>query len=161
MTGRQIFSLASGTGFVAVVHGNVVCLTAWAGKFHAQVYAFQGDADGQHRSFNTAAEATAWCIATAAVHQGKPNQYSRNEHREIRNGNFITISRTETGDYKPDRHPIWVDSDHVPMMGFPERFPSLDEALEWVRQTVDEETRLEADYQRRLRELRETLESNL
>ena len=93
---------------------------------------------------------------------GKPNQYSRDEYREIRNGNFITISRTETGDYKPYRHPIWLDSDHVPVMGFVERFPSLDEALEWVRQTVDEETRLRDGYQRGLRELRElrdTLES--
>ena len=74
-------------------------------------------------------------------------------------GNFITISRTETGDYKPDRHPIWLDSDHVPVIGFVERFPSLDEALEWVRQTVDEETRLRDGYHRGLRELRDTLES--
>ena len=44
-------------------------------------------------------------------------------------------------------------------MGFAKRFPSLDEALEWVRQAVDEESRLEADYQRGLRELRDALES--
>ena len=104
---------------------------------------------------------TAWCVATAAFHQGKPNQYSHVEHWEVRNGNSITISRTESGDYKPDRHHIWVDSDHVPVMGFAERFPSLDEAMEWVRQAVDEESRLEADYQRELRELRDALESTL
>ena len=44
-------------------------------------------------------------------------------------------------------------------MGFSERFPSIDEALEWIRQAVDEETRLGDDYQRGLRELREALES--
>ena len=120
---------------------------------------FLADGNGQYRRFDTAAEATAWCVATAAVHQGKPNQYSHVEHWEVRNGNSITISRTESGDYKPDRHPIWVDSDHVPVMGFAKGFPSLDEALEWVRQAVDEESRLEADYQRGLRELRDALES--
>ena len=90
------------------------------------------------------------------------NQYcgsGRGSGAKPRSGNFITISRTETGDYKPDRHPIWVDSDHVPVMGFSERFPSIDEALEWIRQAVDEETRLGDDYQRGLRELREALES--
>ena len=44
-------------------------------------------------------------------------------------------------------------------MGSTLRFPSLDEAMEWVRQAVDEESRLEADYQRELRELRDALES--
>ena len=159
MAERQIFPLASGAGFAAVIHGNIVRLRAGTGTFHAGVYAFPADGNGQYRRFDTAAEATAWCVATAAVHQGKPNQYSHVEHWEVRNGNSITISRTESGDYKPDRHPIWVDSDHVPVMGFAKRFPSLDEALEWVRQAVDEESRLEADYQRGLRELREALES--
>ena len=159
MAERQIFPLASGAGFAAVIHGNIVRLTAGTGTFHANVYAFPSDGNWQYRSFDTAAEATAWCVATAAVHQGKPNQYSHVEHWEVRNGYSITISRTESGDYKPDRHPIWVDSDHVPVMGFAERFPSLDEAMEWIRQAVDEESRLEADYQRELRELRDALES--
>ena len=159
MAERQIFPLASGAGFAAVIHGNIVRLTAGTGTFNADVYAFPADGNPQYRSFDTAAEATAWCVATAAVHQGKPNQYSHVEHWEVRNGYSITISRTESGDYKPDRHPIWVDSDHVPVMGFAERFPSLHEAMEWVRQAVDEESRLEADYQRELRELRDALES--
>ena len=159
MAERQIFPLASGTGVAAVIHGNIVRLTAGTGALHAHVYAFPSDGNRQYRSFDTAAEATAWCVATAAVHQGKPNQYSHVEHWEVRNGYSITISRTESGDYKPDRHPIWVDSDHVPVMGFAERFPSLDEALEWIRQAVDKESRLEADYQRELRELRDALES--
>ena len=161
MTERQIFPLASGTGFAAVIHRNIVRLTAGTGKFHGHVYAFQGDGNGRYQSFDTAAEATAWCVATAAVHQGEPNRYSKDEYREVRNGYHISISRTESGDYQPDRHPVWVDSNHVPVMGFAERFPSLDEALEWVRKAVDEESRLESDYQRGLRELREALESNL
>ena len=159
MAERQIFPLASGTGVAAVIHGNIVRLTAGTGTFTADVYAFSSDGNPQYLSFDTAAEAAAWCVATAAVHQGKPNRYSHVEHWEVRNGYSITISRTESGDYKPDRHPIWVDSDHVPVMGFAERFPSLDEAMEWVRQAVDEESRLEADYQRGLRELRDALES--
>ena len=159
MAERQIFPLASGAGFAAVIHGSIVRLTAGTGTFNADVYAFKADGNPQYRSFDTAAEATAWCVATAAVHQGKPNRYSHVEHWEVRNGYSITISRTESGDYKPDRHPVWVDSDHVPVMGFAERFPSLDEAMEWVRQAVDEESRLEADYQRELRELRDALES--
>ena len=44
-------------------------------------------------------------------------------------------------------------------MGFAERFPSLDEAMEWVARQWIEESRLEADYQRELRELRDALES--
>ena len=159
MAERQIFPLTSGTGFAAVIHGNIVCLTAGTKTCNAHVYAFPGDGNLQYRSFDTAAEAAVWCVATAAVHQGKPNQYSHVEHWEVRNGNSITISRTESGDYKPDRHPIWVDSDHVPVMGFAERFPNLDEALEWVREAVDKEGQLEADCQRAMRELRDALES--
>ena len=75
MAERQIFPLASGTGFAAVIHGNIVRLTAGTGAFHAHVYAFPADGNRQYRSFDTAAEATAWCVATAAVHQGKPNRY--------------------------------------------------------------------------------------
>ena len=159
MAERQIFPLASGTGFAAVIHGNIVLITAWMGAFHAHVYAFPADDNRQYRSFDTAAEATAWCVATAAVYQGKPNRHSEDVYQELRNSYSITIRRTESGDYKPDRHPVWVDSDHVPVMGFSERFPSLDEALDWIRQAVDKESRLEADYQRGLRELRDALES--
>ena len=159
MAERQIFPLTSGTGFAAVIHGNIVCLTAGTMKFNAHVYAFPGDGNLQYRSFDTAAEAAAWCVTTAAVHQGKPNRYSKDEYREVRNGYYISISRTESGDYKPDRHPVWVDSDHVPVMGFTDRFPNLDEALEWVREAVDKEGQLEADYQRAMRELRDALES--
>ena len=159
MAERQIFPLASGTGFAAVIHGNIVHLTAGTGTFNAYVYAFTRDGNLQYRRFDTAAEAAAWCVATAAVHQGKPNRYSHVEHWEVRNGYCISISRTESGDYKPDMHPVWVDSDHVPVMGFTERFPSLDEAMEWVREAVDKEGQLEADYQRAMRELRDALEA--
>ena len=51
---------------------------------------------------DTAAEAAAWCVATAAVHQGKPNQYSHVEHWEVRNRLFHhhqpnRIRRLQTG----------------------------------------------------------------
>ncbi len=159
MAERQIFPLISGTGFAAVIHGNIVRITAEMRRFDAHVYAFSADANSQYRSFDTATEATGWCVATAAAHQGKPNQYSRVEYWEVRNGYSITISRTESGEYKPDGLPVWVDSDHFPLIGFTERFPNLDEALEWIRQTVDEDSRREADCQRELRELRDALDS--
>ena len=58
MAERQIFPLASGAGFAAVIHRNIVRLTAGTGTFHTGVYAFLADGNGQYRSFDTAAEAT-------------------------------------------------------------------------------------------------------
>ena len=43
MAERQNFPLTSGTGFAAVIHGNIVHLTAGTRKFNAYVYAFPGD----------------------------------------------------------------------------------------------------------------------
>ena len=102
------------------------------------MYAFPADDNWQYRSFDTAAEATAWCVATAAVHQGKPNRYAEDVYQEVRNGYSITISRTESGDYKPDRHPVWMDSDHVPVMGFAEISQALTKrwigsAKQWIK----------------------------
>ena len=58
MAERQIFPLASGQGFAAVIHENIVLITAGMGAFQAHVYAFPADDNGQYRSFDTAAEAT-------------------------------------------------------------------------------------------------------
>ncbi len=98
MAERQIFPLASGAGFAAVIHGNIVRLTAGTGTFTADVYAFTADGNPQYRSFDTAAEATAWCVATAAAHQGKPNQYSHVEHWEVRNGYSIANRSRAAGE---------------------------------------------------------------
>ena len=70
MAERRIFPLASGTGFAAVIHGNIVRLAAEMSKFNAHVYAFPADGNPQYRSFEISAEATAWCVATAAAHKG-------------------------------------------------------------------------------------------
>ena len=35
MAERQMFPLTSGTGFAAVIHGNIVCLTAGTKTFNA------------------------------------------------------------------------------------------------------------------------------
>ena len=161
MTEPQIFPLASGTGFATVIHGNIVHITSHAGEFDAHVYAFLQDANSQYRSFNTAAQAADWCIAAAAEHRGTPNSYSHIEYWEVRNGHSLTISRTESGEYKPDRHPIWIDSDHIPVMGLRKTFLNLQDALQWIRRLVDDESQQEADYRNRLRQLRQMLDSRL
>ena len=154
VTRTQVFPLASGTGFAASVHGNIVRITTRGrSTYDAHVYAFSQDANGNYQTFDSIPQAVSWAITTAATHVGKPNPYSKAEFWEIRDGVSITIHRTESGAYKPNRHPIWIDSDHVPIMGLTEIFPSLDEALTWVRKTVDEENLMEKDHQALMQEI--------
>ena len=156
----EIFLLASGTGFATTVNGNIVRITAGDGRFHAQVYAFTTDANSNYQIFDAAEQAMTWCVQTAATHQGGPNRYSKIQYWEIHNGYSITITPTDSGTFRPDRHPIWADSDYFPVMGITEEFPSTQEALEWVRDLVDREHHAETNYQNRLAHLRETIEAH-
>ena len=161
MTQPGVFPLSSGTGFAAAAHGNILILTTRSGRFDATVQAFTTDANTQYQTFDTPDEAIQWATQTAASHQGHPNRYATIEYWEVREGHSITISRTPEGLHKPYRHPIWVDSDHVPVMGLRETFPTQEQALDWIRTIVDEEMQQERDYQRRIQEIQAALAINL
>lgn len=157
MTSPRLFPLASGTGIATVINGNIVILNAGANRVDACVQAFTTDANTQFRSFETPQEATEWATQTAATHQGRPNQYASIDYWEIRRGHSITISLTPEGYHKPDRHSIWVDSDHIPVMGLIEAFPTQEAALDWIRRIVDEEARHEDEYQEKLQRIQDAL----
>ena len=159
MSELQVYQLASGRGYAAEMHGNIVNITADGKGFSALVFAHPGDVNVQYESFDTAVEAVAWCAATSAAHQCQPGQYSKVEYWEVRHGYSITISLTESGEYQPDRLPVWVDSDHYPVLQYAERFQERDAALDWIRQRVDEESQGDADYQGVLLELKDALDS--
>ena len=80
MSELQVYQLASGSGYAADMHGNIVRITADGKGFSADVFAFTADVNGQYERFDTAVEAVAWCAATSAAHQGKPGQYSNVEY---------------------------------------------------------------------------------
>ena len=159
MPATRLYPLASGTGFATVLHGNIVILTTRSSQFDASVQAFTTDSNTQYRTFDTPGEAVRWAAETAATHQGRPNQHSTIRYWEVREGHSITVSRTPEGGYKPGRHPIWVDSDHLPVMGLRETFPTQEEALEWVRDVVGKECRQEDQHQQKLLRIREAIES--
>ena len=151
MTPQRLFPLASGTGVATVIRGNIVILSSRGTRTDALVQAFTNDANTQFQSFDTAQEAAEWAAQTALSHQGSIQYW------EVRGAHSITISRGEYGRYRPQRHPIWVDSDHIPVMGLTETFPNQEDALEWIRNVVDEEARQEEEYQAKLQRIHEAL----
>jgi hypothetical protein len=139
----RIFSLTSREGFGTVVNGNLVAVRVsnrvHSSGFSASVAAFQLDVNYQCQKFDTAADAVSWAVATAVTHQGEPRPISKIEYREIRDGHSITISRVDVGVYESETYPMWQDSEPELMRNF-KRFPTLAEALDWARGSVDEQS---------------------
>ena len=160
MEAIQIFPMTSGAGYGAVVPVNFVPVCLGMSEFHAQVLAFQTDGDSQFETFETIAEAVAWAFTAAQKHQGKPHQFSKIEYWEIRNGYSITINPTDSGCYQADIFPMWVDSDNYPVMGYAETFSTLDNALDFARNTADETMRADASYRQLVEEIRAAMEAN-
>ncbi len=160
MPERRIFPMTSGEGYGAVVHGNFVTISRSFLGFHASVSAFQLDGNYQFQSFDTLDEAVAWAVAAAETHQGQPKPVSETEHWEIRNGYSITVGPNNSGRYKVDVFPMWVDSDHYPVLNDIETFATRDEAIEWCRRAADERSQQNADYELSLLEIRDALEAH-
>ena len=156
----QIFPMTSGYGYGAVVHGNFVTVCIGMSTFYAHVKAFVTDGDSQFEAFETIAEAVAWAFAAAQKHLGKPYQLSKIVYWEIRNGYSITIDLTDSGRYHADIFPMWIDSDNYPEMGHPETFSTLDDALDFARNTADETMRADASDRQLVEEIRAAMEAN-
>lgn len=160
MPERQIFPMASGEGYGAVIHGNFVRISLGFRGFYASVCAFQMDDNYQFESFDTLDEAVAWAVAAAETHQGQPRPISKTEHWEIRNGYSITVGPNDSGRYKVDVFPMWVDSDHFPVLNDIETFETRDEAIEWCRRAADERSQQNTDYERSILAIRDALEAH-
>ena len=55
---------------------------------------------------------------------------------------------------------MWVDSDNYPVMGYTETFSTLDNALDFARNTADETMRADASYRQLVEEIRAAMEAN-
>ncbi len=157
----QIYPMVSGEGYGAVVHGNFIRVSIGLDKFYASVLAFQSDDNHQFGVFDTPAEAVAWAVAVAETHEGQAREISRIEHWEIRDGGYsISINRTDSGEYGVDVFPMWVDSDHYPVMNDIEKFPTVEEALQFARQSADERERHRTRYEDTVQQIKTALESH-
>ncbi len=155
---RSIFPLSSGEGYGAVVNGNFIKVGIGYRGFTASVYAFLSDDNGQYSQFDDAADAVSWAIATAQTHEGQARERFPVAHWEIRKGYSITVRLTDSGEYKGDIFPLWVDSEPEPMRIF-KQFPTQDEAVQWARRAADEQVDQEQDYKLRLLQIKNELEA--
>ncbi len=160
MAELQIFSLASGEGYGAVIHGNFVTICTSYRGFDASVAAFQSDHNYQYQHFDTAADAVAWAAATAATHQGQTSQISNFDYWEVHNGYSITTKLTDSDGYEAETFPMWIDSDHHGVMINSKTFSTRDEAIEWARQSADEQSQGDAAYKQKLRLIKNSLEAH-
>ena len=159
----KIFPMVSGDGFGAIIHGNFVTITIGFNKFYASVSAFKSDANYQHEAFDTAAEAAAWATKVAETHEGRAREISKSkiEHWELRDDGYsITINRTDSGEYGVDVFPMWVDSDHYPVLNDIEKFPTVEEALQFARQSADERERHRIRYEDTVQQIKTALEAH-
>ena len=158
MTDSLVFPLTSGAGFGAVVHGNFVTVTTDETGFSGHVQAFQNDSNSQYGRFQSVTEVVGWAVAAAAAHQGASNRVAQFEHWEIRGGYSIAVRPDASGRFKSDIFPMWADSKHYPFMAYPDAFPTLEEAIQFARATVDQLLDQDADHGKRLGQIREALE---
>ena len=158
MAESRIFRLTSGEGFGAVVNGNFIKVRIGFRGFSASVYAFLSDDNGRYGEFDNAADAVSWAVATAKTHQGQPRGRFPIEHWEIRNGYSITVTLTDSGEYEGETFALWIDSKPEPLRNF-KRFPTQDGAVQWARETADEQAGQDNDGELRLRQIWEALEA--
>ena len=160
MAESRIFRLTSGQGYGAVINGNFIKVDVGMRGFYASVYAFLSDDNGQFSEFDSAADAVAWAVATAEIHQGQPRERSPITYWEIRNGYSITVKLTDSGEYEGEIFDLWIDSEPEPLRIF-KRFSTQDEAVQWAREAADVQTSHDNDYQLKIRQIRNALEAQL
>ncbi len=158
MAESRIFRLTSGEGYGAVVNGNFIKINIGMREFYASVYAFLSDDNGQFCRFDNAADAVSWAVATANTHEGQARDRFPVAYWEIRKGYSITVRLTDSGEYKGEIFPLWVDSEPEPMRIF-KQFPTQDEAVQWARRATDEQVDQEQDYELRLLQIKNELEA--
>ena len=158
MAESRIFRLTSGEGYGAVVNGNFIRINIGIGGFYASVYAFLSDDNGQYSQFDNAADAVSWAVATANTHEGQARERFPVAYWEIRKGYSITVKLTDSGEYKGDIFPLWVDSEPEPMRIF-KQFPTQDEAVQWARRAADEQADQQQNYELRLLQIKNELEA--
>lgn len=139
MEERQIYQLASGKGYLAVVNGNFVTVKFTVGAVYACVEAFLQDTNTQVQRFDDAGEAVAWAFSLAENYVGNPSPHSTIERWESRHCYAVTAKREESGQYLSEVFPMWVDSEHYPDVRIPTSFPTAEEAMEYGRGWADRE----------------------
>ena len=158
MADSRIFRLSSGQGYGAVVNGNFIKINTDFRGFSASVYAFPSDDNGQFSEFENAVDAVAWAFATAKTHQGQTRERFPVAYWEIRNGYSITVRLTDSGESEGEIFALWIDSGPDPFRIF-KLFPTKDEAVQWAREAADVQAGQDNDYELRLRQIMDALDS--
>lgn len=169
MNDRQIYAMASHDGYGIAVNGNFAQITLFPApegyRYSVTVSSYPADRATQYRAFQELDEAVEWAIATAQTHLPQPNPFSLVVHWEHRKGYAITVSKDEArignhegsiGGYESNTFPMWHDIDQ-PTLNDTQRFPTVQEALEYARERVDEYQQSEESHRQLVRQIGDKL----
>lgn len=172
MNDQQIYAMTSHHGYGIAIDGNFAQITvspATEGyRYTVTVSSFPTDRATQYRAFQDLDEAVEWAIATAQTHKPQPNPLSLVVHWEHRKGYAITVSKNEVrigngesgiGGYESSTFPMWHDLDQ-PTLNDTQRFPTVQEALEYARSQVDAYQQSEEHHSQLVRQIGDKLHAH-